>query len=146
MFVQLATLYTVLTTRTLSIAKSRHLVKHQPGMSKPAHICKVYRCSVTPTRLLLFPPEEEVSNTILRKYEAYSDRFMRVTFTDEVDRVMVSAQRIEFYAVLTPNTLDQPHRQDGRPRKRSGWDFRQSSKGSSKWVADCRAQICLSGC
>jgi hypothetical protein len=37
----------------------------------------------------LFPAEQEVSNTILRKYRKHSERFLRVSFTDEDDKIKV---------------------------------------------------------
>lgn len=49
------------------------------------HVLHVYRVHITPTRLLLFPPEPETSNSVLRRFGRV-DHFLRVTFTDENDR------------------------------------------------------------
>lgn len=44
---------------------------------------EVRRLVITPTRAYCLPPEQELSNRVLRHYSAVADRFLRVTFTDE---------------------------------------------------------------
>lgn len=44
---------------------------------------EVRRLLITPTKAYCLPPETELSNRVLRKYKAISDRFLRVTFMDE---------------------------------------------------------------
>ncbi|KAJ4732920.1 RNA-dependent RNA polymerase [Rhynchospora pubera] len=44
---------------------------------------QVRRLLITPTKAFCLPPETELSNRVLRKYKAISDRFLRVTFMDE---------------------------------------------------------------
>lgn len=44
---------------------------------------EVRRLLITPTKAYCLPPETELSNRVLREYKAISDRFLRVTFTDE---------------------------------------------------------------
>ncbi|XP_072981576.1 probable RNA-dependent RNA polymerase SHL2 [Typha angustifolia] len=44
---------------------------------------EVRRLVITPTKAYCLPPEVELSNRVLRKYNDIADRFMRVTFMDE---------------------------------------------------------------
>lgn len=55
-----------------------------------AHQVWIYRCMVTPTRILLFPAEQETSNDVLRRHRLHVDRFLRVQFTDEDDRIQIN--------------------------------------------------------
>lgn len=66
----------VIRSRGRQLSRGVHPVKK--------HVLRVYRVHVTPTRLLLFPPEAETSNSVLRKFGRV-DHFLRVTFTDEND-------------------------------------------------------------
>jgi RNA-dependent RNA polymerase len=47
---------------------------------------------VTPTRLLIGPPQPEPSNSVTRRYGKQLEGIARVTFTDEEDRLFVSSQ------------------------------------------------------
>ncbi|KAI0695361.1 RdRP-domain-containing protein [Cytidiella melzeri] len=47
------------------------------------HLAITRRCLVTPTRCVLMPPAEETSNSLLRRYKCYVDRFLRVQFVDD---------------------------------------------------------------
>lgn len=49
----------------------------------PNYCCLVRSVVVTPTTLRLNAPSVETSNRILRQFASYSDRFLRVRFTDE---------------------------------------------------------------
>ncbi|KAF3527873.1 hypothetical protein DY000_02040530 [Brassica cretica] len=53
-------------------------------------ISEIRRLAITPTRAYCLPPEVELSNRVLRKYKALSDRFLRVTFMDESMQTMNS--------------------------------------------------------
>ncbi|KAL0729941.1 hypothetical protein Bca4012_026034 [Brassica carinata] len=53
-------------------------------------ISEIRRLAITPTRAYCLPPELELSNRVLRKYKAVSDRFLRVTFMDESMQTMNS--------------------------------------------------------
>ncbi|RZM06719.1 MAG: hypothetical protein EOO88_52930, partial [Pedobacter sp.] len=44
---------------------------------------KTKRISVTPTKMIYYTEEAEVSNTVLRKYKDDTDNFLRLTFSDE---------------------------------------------------------------
>ncbi|XP_071690797.1 RNA-dependent RNA polymerase 6-like [Rutidosis leptorrhynchoides] len=46
-------------------------------------IIEVRRLIITPSKAYCLPPEVELSNRVLRHYRDVSDRFLRVTFTDE---------------------------------------------------------------
>lgn len=54
------------------------------------HQVMVYKCLVTPTRVCLFPPESETSNDALRSNALKTDRFLRVQFADEDDRIQIN--------------------------------------------------------
>jgi len=54
---------------------------------------QVYSCMVTPTRILLFPAEQETSNDVLRRHRLHVDRFLRVQFMDEDNRVQVGQHK-----------------------------------------------------
>lgn len=47
------------------------------------HTVEVRRLVITPSRAYCLPPEEELSNRLLRHYHHVADRFLRVTFMDE---------------------------------------------------------------
>lgn len=46
-------------------------------------IVEIRRLAITPTKAYCLPPEVELSNRVLRKYQDVADRFLRVTFMDE---------------------------------------------------------------
>lgn len=50
---------------------------------------------MTPTRICLFPPELDSSNDALRKHNEHSDRFLRVHFADEDDRIQINLAVLE---------------------------------------------------
>ncbi|XP_078177742.1 RNA-dependent RNA polymerase 6 [Carex rostrata] len=56
--------------------------KSEP-ISSRNDMVEVRRLLITPTKAYCLPPETELSNRVLREYKAISDRFLRVTFTDE---------------------------------------------------------------
>lgn len=45
---------------------------------------------VTPTRLVISPPQQEPSNSVTRKYADKIDSIIRVQFADEEDKLFVS--------------------------------------------------------
>ena len=47
------------------------------------HIMLVHKATVTPTRIILSGPEPEVKNRVLRKFSAFPDNFLSVSFLDE---------------------------------------------------------------
>lgn len=139
----------MLTMITHRKEKSKFLARHRPPPVRPPYITKVYRCSITPTRLLLFPPEDDANNTVLRDYRAHSDRFLRVSFTDEDDNFYVSPHR----PVNLDLVIDSTHRLPGRPHephKRCNTAFGRHSgkneKGHQPRTDSCRQKIRLSGC
>lgn len=46
-------------------------------------LCMIYKAVVTPTAVLLYGPELETKNRVLRIYEPYIEHFLRVQFRDE---------------------------------------------------------------
>ncbi|CAN8278417.1 unnamed protein product [Cochlearia groenlandica] len=63
-------------------------------------ISQIRRLVITPTRAYCLPPEVELSNRVLRKYKAVSDRFLRVTFMDESMQTMNSNVLSYFVATI----------------------------------------------
>ncbi|KAK1710443.1 RNA-dependent RNA polymerase [Colletotrichum lupini] len=57
-----------------------------PGMSMPYYCTTIRKVIVTPSTMHLCSPSVESSNRVLRKYNSYQDRFLRVQFTDELYR------------------------------------------------------------
>jgi hypothetical protein len=57
-----------------------------------AHLVMIRNVLVTPTRLLIGPPQPEPSNSVTRRYGKQLEGIARVTFTDEEDRLFVSSQ------------------------------------------------------
>jgi RNA-dependent RNA polymerase len=49
----------------------------------PSYCCMIKSARVTPTTIYYSPASVEVSNRVIRRYKEYSDRFLRVKFTDE---------------------------------------------------------------
>lgn len=47
------------------------------------HIASVHKAMVTPTGTYLYGPDPEVKNRVLRKYSAYPNHFLSVSFLDE---------------------------------------------------------------
>ncbi|KAI0337237.1 RdRP-domain-containing protein [Trametopsis cervina] len=72
-------------TRRSSIAVDLRDVARR--LSPPRPIAEHYvvsrRCLVTPTRCLLMPPVLETSNSVLRRFSDFHDRFLRVQFVDD---------------------------------------------------------------
>ncbi|KAK1967795.1 RNA dependent RNA polymerase [Colletotrichum sublineola] len=57
-----------------------------PNASMPYYCTTVRKIMVTPSTMHLCSPNVESSNRVLRKYNSYQDRFLRVQFTDELYR------------------------------------------------------------
>jgi RNA-dependent RNA polymerase len=55
-----------------------------------SHLVMIRNVLVTPTRVLIGPPQQEPSNSVTRRYQDKLDGIARVTFTDEEDRLFVS--------------------------------------------------------
>jgi len=59
------------------------------------HLVMVRTVLVTPTRLVISPPQQEPSNSVTRRYKDKIDAVIRVQFADEEDKLFVSeTQRI----------------------------------------------------
>ena len=76
------------------------LTSIRPSRPLSSHAVLVRRALVTPTRLLLCPPEQETSNYVLRNHPNHIDRFLRVQFADESEPM--------FYADIWNDHRDEP--------------------------------------
>ena len=54
------------------------------------HLVLIRSVLVTPTRVLVWPPQPEPSNSVTRRYSDRLDGIIRVQFTDEEDKLHVS--------------------------------------------------------
>ncbi|KAI0468845.1 RNA dependent RNA polymerase-domain-containing protein [Xylaria cf. heliscus] len=61
----------------------RKALSHYPELGVPFHCAWVRKVVVTPSTIYLSTPTAEASNRVLRHFAQYSDRFLRVQFTDE---------------------------------------------------------------
>ncbi|KAI4170626.1 MAG: hypothetical protein LQ343_004858 [Gyalolechia ehrenbergii] len=52
------------------------------------HIASIYKATVTPVGIYLSGPEPEVKNRVLRRYSAFSNYFLQVSFLDEDGEAM----------------------------------------------------------
>lgn len=59
------------------------IFEEEIGMDVIDKTMLVRRVFITPLAVLPYPPERETTNRIIRKYQQYSDRFLRVAFVDE---------------------------------------------------------------
>ncbi|GKT50702.1 RNA-dependent RNA polymerase 1 [Colletotrichum spaethianum] len=57
-----------------------------PNASMPYYCTTIRKVVITPSTIILCSPNVESSNRVLRKYNSYQDRFLRVQFTDELYR------------------------------------------------------------
>lgn len=60
----------------------------------PDHMCKTKRVTITPTRIIFYVEEAELSNTILSKYKKFQNQFLRVTLSDEVGEAVKNMKYI----------------------------------------------------
>ena len=64
-----------------------HVYEHDPYSTRIAeehdHMTMIHKAHVTPTRTLLHGPAPEMKNRVLRKYAAYTDHFISVSFVEE---------------------------------------------------------------
>ncbi len=58
-----------------------------------AHLVMIRAVLVTPTRILIGPPQQEPSNSVTRRYNDKLDGIIRVQFADEEDRLYVRARK-----------------------------------------------------
>ncbi|KAI1950370.1 hypothetical protein LOZ57_001929 [Ophidiomyces ophidiicola] len=58
-------------------------VKPVTGRKIPKYCCYMRTAQVTPSTIYFATPSVDISNRVIRKYIEYSDRFLRVRFTDE---------------------------------------------------------------
>jgi hypothetical protein len=68
--------------------KARYLQSHPPLALE--HLVMIRTVQITPTRVLVGPPQQEASNSVTRRYQDQLDAIIRIQFTDEEDRLFVS--------------------------------------------------------
>ncbi|KAI0432019.1 RNA dependent RNA polymerase-domain-containing protein [Xylaria sp. FL1042] len=68
----------------VSLFTDRKALSYYPELGAPSHCAWVRKVTITPSTMYLSTPNAEPSNRILRRYAQYSDRFLRVQFTDEL--------------------------------------------------------------
>ncbi len=71
---------TATTPLILAVEVARRISRPRP---LDTHLVMTRRCLITPTKCILMPPVQETSNSMLRRWAAYEDRFLRVQFVDE---------------------------------------------------------------
>ena len=67
----------------LSIFSDRRALTYRPIFQLPDYCQWGRKVVVTPTTMHINSPTPETTNRVLRQYEKYGDRFLRVQFTDE---------------------------------------------------------------
>ncbi|RWA07389.1 hypothetical protein EKO27_g7728 [Xylaria grammica] len=68
----------------MALFTDRTALSHYPELGVPSHCVWVRKVTITPSTMYLSTPNPEPSNRVLREYARYSDRFLRVQFTDEL--------------------------------------------------------------
>lgn len=74
-------------TAGLTIVRAAALRRGEFPVSR--HIVMIRTVTVTPTRVLVGPPQPETSNSVTRRYSDKLDAIIRVHFTDEGERLNV---------------------------------------------------------
>ncbi|KAK4694786.1 RNA-dependent RNA polymerase, partial [Lecanoromycetidae sp. Uapishka_2] len=77
-----------LSTISEMLSQNQEFIEREESYSKGLaeqheHIADVHKAMVTPTGIYLHGPEPEVKNRVLRKYSAYPNHFLSVSFMDE---------------------------------------------------------------
>ncbi|KAI0455740.1 RNA dependent RNA polymerase-domain-containing protein [Xylaria acuta] len=67
----------------MALFTDRKALSYYPEIGVPSHCAWVRKVVVTPSTIYLSTPTPEASNRVLRYFAQYSDRFLRVQFTDE---------------------------------------------------------------
>ncbi|KAI7882578.1 RdRP-domain-containing protein [Lichtheimia hyalospora FSU 10163] len=78
--------------------KKRGKIRHQQHI--PQHCMATRKVFVTPTTIYLQPPVIEVTNRVVRHFQQYSNRFLRVQFVDDGMRHMPASFGVEHNEAL----------------------------------------------
>ncbi|KAI8328367.1 RNA dependent RNA polymerase-domain-containing protein [Chlamydoabsidia padenii] len=70
-------------TRELESIWNKHKEKVFHQRRIPNHCSMLRKVIITPTSMYIQPPSLETTNRVIRHFDAYSDRFVRIQFTDE---------------------------------------------------------------
>jgi hypothetical protein len=120
--------------------KARFLRTQEPP--KLSHLVMIRNVLVTPTRILIGPPQQEPSNSVTRRYADKLDGIARVTFTDEEDRLFVCCENDE---QARADTLGQRLQQGIRLSATRCWYHGASQTGPAARSCHWRGYI-LPGC
>ncbi|KAI1738113.1 RNA dependent RNA polymerase-domain-containing protein [Xylaria scruposa] len=85
----------------IELFTNRKALSYYPELGVPSHCVWVRKVVVTPSTIYLSTPTPEASNRVLRHFAQYSDRFLRVQFTDELmkGRIYSSPNSMQQHAV-----------------------------------------------
>ncbi|BEI83326.1 hypothetical protein CcaverHIS002_0311940 [Cutaneotrichosporon cavernicola] len=72
-----------------TLQKRLRTFKSVPHTKDIKHVALIRTIQITPTRMLIGPPQQEASNTVTRKYADHLDDIIRVQFADEGDRIHI---------------------------------------------------------
>ncbi|KAF4339267.1 RNA-dependent RNA polymerase SAD-1 [Fusarium beomiforme] len=65
-----------------------------PIMSRiPSHCCLVRKAVITPTTIRYTTPTVEMSNRVMRHYKHYEDRFLKIQFTEELEKGRIAVNK-----------------------------------------------------
>ena len=95
------------------------------------HLVMVRTVLVTPTRLVISPPQQEPSNSVTRRYKDKIDAVIRVQFADEEDKLFVSeTQRIAKLSGWSEELIDRSLTAREKPTRRGKtWELWLESDG-----------------
>ncbi|KAF2965969.1 hypothetical protein GQX73_g7606 [Xylaria multiplex] len=84
----------------MALFTDRRALSYYPELGVPSHCVWVRKVTITPSTMYLSTPSPEPSNRVLREYARYSDRFLRVQFTDELGKGRI---------LSSPKSMQQNH-------------------------------------
>ncbi|CCT70275.1 probable RNA-dependent RNA polymerase (RdRP) SAD-1 [Fusarium fujikuroi IMI 58289] len=59
----------------------------------PSHCCLIRKAVITPTTIRYTTPTVEMSNRVMRRYKHYEDRFLKVQFTEEMEKGRIAVNK-----------------------------------------------------
>lgn len=88
-------------TQTLEDIWNKHGMKILHQRRIPSHCSMLRKVVITPSSMYIQPPTLETTNRVVRHFAKYSDRFIRVQFTDEgLTRISASHNRMTQEVIL----------------------------------------------
>ncbi|KAK8854698.1 hypothetical protein IAR55_003437 [Kwoniella newhampshirensis] len=86
------------------IPKRAAYLRRKPSQ-KLSHLVLIRTVLVTPTRLLIGPPQQEPSNSVTRRYADKLDGIIRAQFTDEEDKLFLPQPHNKNNTIIDGNAL-----------------------------------------